>query len=201
LGFYTYPILQAADIAIMNGEVVPIGEDQLTHLELAREIIRKANRTYHTTFAEPLPRLAKTSKLIGLDGRKMSSSQDNSIGILNETEKTIESKVKKIKTDDQRLGIHSPGNPENCHIYSFQKVFQSENHLRDIDQGCRQAQLGCGDCKKKLTQSLCQFILPVREKSLMYSKNELDDILQDGKQRACQVAKTHWEHIREKIEF
>ena len=195
LGFYNYPILQAADIAIVKGELVPVGEDQVSHIEIAREIVRKFNRLYKGKLPEPNPKLSEVPKLPGLDGsKKMSSSLGNTIS-LKETEKSLQKKVNKIKTDDQRGGVENPGNPANCTVYDYHKIF-SKPQCREIQEGCTSASLSCGNCKKILGDNLKEELMPIAERYNKISDSYCDEILEEGLVKATKTAKHTWEEIR-----
>jgi tryptophanyl-tRNA synthetase len=200
LGFYTYPILQAADIAIVKGKYVPVGEDQVTHIEIAREVVRKFNRTYKTNLPEPEPMLTKVPKLLGLDGTKMSSSKGNVIG-LKDDEKSLQKKINKIKTDDQRGGVENPGNPDNCCVFDFHKVFSQPAVCASVNEACRSAQISCGECKAKLGLSMKEELLPISEKIAKITNNEVDDILRDGNRKVGAIAKSNWEELQSAMKF
>ena len=200
LGFYTYPILQAADIAMMKGQWVPVGEDQLTHLEISREIIRKFNRTYDGNLPEPQALLTKVPKLLGLDGNKMSSSIGNVI-TLTETEKSLQKKINKMKTDDTRGGIEFAGHPENCSVFDYHKIFSSEQVCQEIDQACRGASLGCGECKQRLGTVMKQELMPIAEKIGQIVESDCLDVLQQGNKKVRSIAKDHWDDLAKKVGF
>jgi len=200
LGFYTYPILQTADIAMVNGDLVPVGEDQVTHVEIAREIIRKVNRLYGTNYPEPQALLTKVPKLLGFDGKKMSSSRNNYI-TLRETEKSLQKKVNKMVTDDKRLGIEFPGNPDNCSVFDYHKIFSDAETVLRVDKGCRGAKLGCGECKQILGNSMKAEFLPISEKIDKITNQDCDEVLEEGNRKARILAKEVWEKIRKKIYF
>lgn len=201
LGFYTYPILQTADIAIIRGKYVPVGEDQVTHLEMAREIIRKFNRLYKTDLPEPSPKLTVVPKLAGIDGgKKMSSSIGNVIS-LQEDEKSLQKKINKTKTDDKRMGVDHPGNPENCTVFSYHKVFSSEKVSADINEACRAAKLSCGECKLKLGKSMKEELLPIAEKSRQISDKDCFEIIHQGNVEVGKMVKEEWTYLKEKIGF
>lgn len=200
LGFYTYPILQSADIAILKGKWVPVGEDQVTHVEISREIIRKFNRTYKTNLPEPEAKLTAVPKLLGLNGEKMSSSKGNVI-TLQETEKSLQNKINKMKTDDQRKGIEYPGNPDNCSVYDYHKIFSPKELVEEVNHGCRGAKLGCGDCKQKLGGCMKSELMPIAEKMAKISDKYCDEVLDHGRSVVAPLAKAHWEELRGKVGF
>jgi len=200
LGFYTYPVLQTADIAVVNGTKVPVGEDQVSHVEIAREIVRKVNRLYKASLAEPKALLTKTPKLLGIDGTKMSSSKGNVI-TLRETEKSLQKKINKMKTDDQRNGVQNPGNPDNCSVFDYHKLFSPKQMTGKVDAECRAATLSCGECKLRLGQSMKDFLLPISEKASSITKSYCDDVISEGNKKARLKAKEVLEELKEKMKF
>ncbi|MBL6989437.1 MAG: tryptophan--tRNA ligase [Bacteriovoracaceae bacterium] len=200
LGFYTYPILQSADIAIVRGNLVPIGEDQLTHLEISREIIRKFNRLYHTDLPEPSPKLTKIPKLLGIDGAKMSSSTGNVI-TLQESPKSLQKKINKMKTDETRAGIESPGNPDNCSVFDYHKIFSTDTLKAETESACKAAQLGCGECKKNLGQTMKELLIPIADKMSKITDSECDDILAQGKKIVGEKIRNNWNKLRHQAGF
>lgn len=200
IGFFCYPILQAADVAIMGGNLVPVGEDQVSHIELSREIVRKFNRLYGDILPEPNAKLTKVPRLPGLDGRKMSSSLGNSIS-LQDTPKAIQKKVNKIKTDDKRGGIENPGDPSNCSVFTFQEIFQKAEKTAEIVDGCTKAQLSCGECKKFLGDSLKELLNPISERMNKITDDDCMDIIAKGNLKAQKKAETIWQSIKNKTGF
>lgn len=200
LGFYTYPVLQAADIAIVNGGLVPVGEDQVTHLEISREIIRKTNRLLGTEIVEPKPLLTSVAKLLGPHGKKMSSSLGNVI-TLDEPEKSLNKKVKKLVTDPERKGIDDPGEPKRCSVYDYHRFFSGSDEIQEVEEGCRGAKLGCGECKMKLFNSMKKKLGPIADKLSTINNNECEDILNTGNKKVKQAAKEHWEKVKDTIGF
>lgn len=201
LGFFNYPILQAADIAMMKGKYVPVGEDQVSHIEISREIVRKFNRTYKINWPEPEAKLAPVSKLAGIDGgKKMSSSIGNVISIC-ETENSLQKKVNKIKTDELRKGVEFPGNPDNCTVFTYHQSFNSKLECEKINQACRLAELSCGECKKNLGQKLKEELLPIAERFSKIPNSTCDDILNMGGKKAIAEAKKNWAEVKEATKF
>jgi tryptophanyl-tRNA synthetase len=195
VGFFAYPILQAADIAIVEGQSVPVGADQVAHIELAREIIRKFNRQYKANLPEPEAKLTSFPKLPGVDGHmKMSSSLGNVIS-LSESEKSLQKKVNKIKTDDQRGGMEKPGNPDNCTVFEFHKAFCSSADVAGINQACRRAEISCGECKARLGEKMKEELIPISDRYQKLTPQDCQDILQDGAQRARTVAQKTWSKV------
>ncbi len=200
LGFYTYPILQTADIAIVNGTHVPVGEDQVAHIEIAREIVRKFNRLYKTKMAEPQPLLTAVPKLLGINGKKMSSSQGNTIS-LQENEKSLAKKIARMVTDDKRESIDKPGNPDNCSVYDYHKIFNTPEKTAEVNSSCRSAQLGCADCKKILLQTMCNELMPIAEKIAKISNDDCDAVLEAGNAKVAPIIERNWNEIAQKIKF
>ena len=151
-GLFTYPVLMAADILLYKATLVPVGEDQVQHLELAREIARKFNRKFGEIFPEPKPRLSVTPRIMGLDGKsKMSKSLGNTIA-LSDPPKVIEKKLKGAFTDPQKLRLGDPGRPEICNIFTMHKSLSPPDAVGVIDRDCRSGDLGCGECKMRLAE-------------------------------------------------
>ena len=198
-GFLGYPVLQAADIIIYKAEFVPIGEDQVPHLELTREIARRFNHYHSNVFPEPQAILSKTPRLLGIDGRKMSKSYNNCIYLSSPREEIIE-KVKQMVTDPARVRRNDPGNPDICSVFDYQKVFNPDA-TSEIIEGCRSASLGCVDCKKKLAEAIDNLLTPWREKrrKLEKSPDLINDIVQKGCKHAQEVAETTMIEVRSKL--
>jgi len=157
-----YPVLQAADILIYKAEGVPVGEDQLPHIEMTREIARRFNHLYGPTFPEPKALLTETPKIPGTDGRKMSKSYGNAIFFSDEN-KEIEEKIMKMFTDPQKLRKNDPGRPDICAVYTYHKIMNAEREeVEQIYKDCKEGKLGCVDCKRKLIPHVINVIEPVR---------------------------------------
>jgi len=165
-GVLNYPILQAADIALYHAELVPVGEDQVQHLELAREIIRRWNAKFEVEyFREPKPLLTPTRRIMGLDGQaKMSKSLGNTVGLL-ESSADIWNKLRPAVTDPKRIRREDPGTPEVCNIYHLHKAFSPEPTVAHVAQQCSSAGWGCIDCKKVLHESMEQVLVPIRTRA------------------------------------
>ena len=164
VGLLDYPVLQAADILLYKGEVVPVGEDQVQHVEFTREVARHFNTRYGDTFPECQALLTSTPRVIGLDGdAKMSKSKGNTIGVL-ETPEQIWAKVAPAKTDPARVRRSDPGTPEKCNIWSYHKLVTTEPELKLIHDGCTTAGIGCIDCKKRFHANLMKTLDPIRER-------------------------------------
>ena len=187
--FLGYPVLQAADIALYKANAVPVGDDQLPHLELAREIIRRFHFLYNKdVFVEPQALLTKVPRLLGLDGRKMSKSYNNYIA-LDEDDKAIKNKISNMFTDPARIKKEDKGHPDVCNVYSYYSVFAKEKAAQ-VYNWCTGAQKGCVECKKIFTDLLIEFIAPHREKKkeFLKKKDYICDILNEGAKKAREVA-------------
>ncbi len=197
--FIGYPVLQAADILIYEAELVPVGEDQLPHLELAREIVRRANYYFELNLPEPQPILTEVPRLPGLDGRKMSKSYGNVIN-LSEDPEEIKKKVSKMITDPARIRKTDPGHPEVCSVFMYHKVF-TKDILPEIERDCRAGKIGCVECKKRLASSILSHLAPIQERrrELERDRDKVRDIIAEGSQRAREIAGAVWSRIREKI--
>ncbi|MGE5279768.1 MAG: tryptophan--tRNA ligase [Deltaproteobacteria bacterium] len=198
-GFLGYPVLQAADIALYQAHVVPVGEDQLAHLELTREIVRRFNGLYKTIFPEPKPLLTPVPRLLGLDGRKMSKSYGNVIALADPPE-TIRKKVAGMFTDPQRIRKTDPGRPEVCNVHRYYDVFFPES-AQQVAQACRKAEVGCTECKKDLAERLARYLAPLQERrqALLSKKGELEAITEEGRVRAAACAHATLEAVRDAL--
>lgn len=188
-GFLGYPVLQAADILLYKADAVPVGEDQLPHLELTREIARRFNSLYKCAiFPEPEARLTAASRLAGLDGRKMSKSYNNTIN-LSDPADTVRAKVQTMITDPQRVKLSDPGHPDVCGVFAYYNVFAPERTV-ELRSACANASFGCTECKKRLASILVERLAPIqqRRQALLEDKQKILDILADGARRARSVA-------------
>jgi tryptophanyl-tRNA synthetase len=199
-GFLGYPVLQAVDILIYKAEAVPVGEDQLPHIELTREIARRFNQLYGEVFPEPKALLTETPRLLGTDGRKMSKSYNNAIYFADSKEE-VQQKVMKFFTDPQKLRKGDPGRPHLCPVFFYHKVFTSPEQTKQIEADCKSGALGCVDCKRLMFEGLNAFLEPIREKRAQVegSLKELKDIFLEGSERARQTARQTLEEVREKM--
>ncbi|MDD5019231.1 MAG: tryptophan--tRNA ligase [Candidatus Omnitrophica bacterium] len=197
--FLGYPVLQAADIALYKAHAVPVGEDQLPHLELTRQIVRKFNNLYGEIFPEPKPLLTQMSRFLGLDGRKMSKSYGNFIALCDEPS-DIRKKVQGMFTDPQRVRKTDPGHPEQCNVRRYYDVF-SPADVADLAKACKEAQVGCTECKKMLGEKLVALLGPHQERRRQYlqQKKTLCDILESGRQRAQETARKTMDEVRSSI--
>ena len=201
-GFLGYPVLQAADILMYRAHGVPVGEDQVAHVELTREFARRFNNLYGQVFPEPEPLLTKTSKVPGTDGRKMSKSYQNAVS-LAEDEKSIERKIKTMMTDPARKRRTDPGDPELCPVYDLHKLYNDHETLLWAAEGCRSAEIGCLDCKGKLYPRIIEQLVPVREKRAYYSgrPDEVRAILEEGNIKARAFAVETMELVRKAMKM
>lgn len=201
-GHLGYPVLQTADILLYKGNYVPVGEDQVPHIEISREIARRFNNQYGEVFAEPAPLLTKFARLPGLDGNaKMSKSLNNTI-LLSEEPEEIKAKLKKAVTDPQKIRKGDPGNPEICLVYAYHKKF-NPLEVPEIEAGCRSGALGCFDCKMNCASKISAFLEPVREKRKYYEGriDDVKDILAGGERRAKEIAHQTITEVREKMKL
>lgn len=188
-GFLGYPVLQAADILLYKADCVPVGEDQLAHLELTREISRRFNSLYKKSlFPEPRELLTESARILGIDGRKMSKSYDNYIALSDEP-KVISQKVQNMFTDPKRIKFSDPGHPDKCNVHSYYALFDA-GRKREIDELCRKSKIGCTDCKKELAEIMIKYLEPIQEKrnQLLKNKSELYSILEQGASYAGTIA-------------
>ena len=201
-GYLGYPVLQASDILLYKGEAVPVGEDQVPHVEITREIARKFNSQYGNVFPEPIPLLTQFARLPGLDGStKMSKSLGNTI-LLSDDPETVKTKMKKAVTDPKKIRKGDPGNPDICLVFSYHKKFNKEE-VPEIDAGCRSGALGCVDCKMNCASKISHFLEPIREKRIHFEKNinDVKDILADGEKRAKVTAEETMNDVRTKMKL
>jgi tryptophanyl-tRNA synthetase len=199
-GFLGYPVLQAADITIYKADYVPVGQDQLPHLELTREIVRRFNHLYRPVFPEPQALLTEAPVLPGIDGRKMSKSYNNYIPLGAEREE-IERLVMAMVTDPQRVKRTDPGDPQRCQVvYAFHRLYSAAN-LGRIEEGCREAKLGCVECKRLLAQRIEEEQAPIRERrrELARDPERVERLLAQGAERAREVARKTLAEAREAI--
>jgi tryptophanyl-tRNA synthetase len=199
-GFLGYPVLQAADILIYKADVVPVGEDQVAHVELTREIARRFNGFYGKSgevFPEPKALLTPAAKLPGTDGRKMSKSYGNTI-MLTDPESVVRQKLKTMVTDPARVRRSDPGNPDVCPVGDLHKIFSSKDTIEKVNQGCRSAGIGCIECKGWAADSLVTLLNPMQERRRKFEENPslAWDILEDGTERARKAAGETMKEVR-----
>jgi tryptophanyl-tRNA synthetase len=194
---FMYPVLMSADILLYKATVVPVGEDQLQHLELARETVRRFNHRFGNVFPEPKPRLSTTPRIMGLDGEsKMSKSKGNTIALF-EPEDSFWNKLRTAYTDPQRLRKSDPGRPEVCNIFTMHKALSPKETQDEVIANCSGAKWGCIDCKKVLFESFQKELVPLREKRESLSLPQVREALGDGAQKARRLARETIEEVRE----
>ncbi len=197
-GLLIYPVLQSADILMYKAEGVPVGEDQVYHVELTREIARRFNSLYDEVFPEPEAILSHTPKLPGTDGRKMSKSYGNVIHIETD-EETLERMIMPMMTDTARKRRSDPGNPENCPVWLYHKAFGiSEDEAKWVWEGCTKAKIGCVECKRLLVRNMKKKLQPIWERLAEIDKDKhyVDDVIAEGNRRAREVASSTMEDVR-----
>ncbi|HKT87655.1 MAG TPA: tryptophan--tRNA ligase [Candidatus Sulfotelmatobacter sp.] len=200
-GFLGYPLLQSADILIYRADVVPVGEDQVAHVELTREVARRFNSFYgsaNPVFPEPQSLLTPAAKLPGTDGRKMSKSYGNTI-MLADPEPVVRQKLKTMVTDPARIRRTDPGNPDVCPVGDLHKIFSSKETMAKVNEGCRSAGIGCIECKSWAADALVQLLNPMQERRKKFEDNPklAWDILEAGTQRARKAAGETMDNVRE----
>ena len=194
-GFLGYPALQTADVAVYDADAVPVGQDQVSHLEFARELVRRFNHLYGNVLVEPHAYLTAVPKILGLDGRKMSKSYGNSIE-LGEEEESARKRIMVAVTDPQRKRRTDPGNPEVCPIYYLHRAYSPEETVAMVDRECRTAGIGCVDCKKTLLVSLLPALDRHREARGRLSPAHVDELVRLGTEKARKVAEPVMERVR-----
>ena len=203
-GLVGYPVLMSADILLYKADTVPVGTDQIPHLEFAREVVRSFNHRYGTDIlVEPQAKITKIPKVLGLDGeRKMSKSLDNHIELAGTPEET-EKRVMQMVTDPQRIKRTDPGDPDICNVFTLHKIFSSPEDVDEINQECRAAGIGCVDCKRKLASNLNKHLEPFREKRTELEKDPdyIHDVLMGGAERARVIAAETMGEVRKAIGF
>jgi len=201
-GFLGYPVLQAADIIMYKAYGVPVGVDQLPHVELTREIARRFNFLYGEIFPIPEPLLTEVPKLLGIDGRKMSKSYDNSIFISDRGDE-LQKKVAAMFTDPQRQRKRDPGRPERCNVFTFHGLYSSPAVVAEIEPACRSAAIGCTDCKRKLADAVAVGMKPIhtRRDHYLAHPGEVRAIIEDGNLRAARIAKATLVQVRDAMKI
>lgn len=189
-GFLGYPVLQAADIIIYRADGVPVGVDQVPHVEITREIARRFNYLYGDLFPEPEAILTETPKILGLDRRKMSKSYGNAI-FMADTPEEIMAKTSRMITDENRKRKKDPGNPDICNVFDFHKLYSDTEMIERVNRECRVAEIGCVECKKQMAENLIRYLEPIREKRAFYEARPdlVEEIITNGCNRARAVAR------------
>jgi len=201
-GFLGYPVLQAADIIMYKAYGVPVGVDQVPHVEITREIARRFNYFYGEVFPEPESILTQTPKILGIDRRKMSKSYNNAI-FLSDSPDEISAKVAKMLTDPQRARKSDPGDPDVCNVYEFHKLYSDSQNVERINRECRTAEIGCVECKEIMARHLINALEPMREKRAYYETrpNLVDEIIEDGCEKARKVARQTMAEVKAAIKI
>jgi tryptophanyl-tRNA synthetase len=201
-GFLGYPVLQAADIIMYKPQGVPVGIDQVPHVEITREIARRFNYLYGDVFPEPEAILTDTPKILGTDRRKMSKSYKNAIYLSDSAEK-IAATVAQMITDPQRGRRSDPGNPDVCNVFSFHKLYTDAGAVSEIDTQCRNAEIGCVECKKIMAENLIKALEPIREKRRYYESrlDLVEEIIHEGSNKARIVAQKTMEEVRSVVKI
>jgi tryptophanyl-tRNA synthetase len=196
-GFLGYPVLQSADILLYRADFVPVGEDQVAHLEITREITRRFNSFYGPLFPEPQPLLTASPRLPGTDGRKMSKSFGNAI-FLSDSEADVRKKTSVMITDPARKRKTDPGNPDVCPVFAFHKLVSPQSTIDMVNTECRRAGIGCVEDKKMMAENLLKYLVPIQDRRREYEKNpEMAwDILEDGSRRARAEAEETMQVVR-----
>lgn len=201
VGLFTYPVLQAADIVLYKAKHVPVGQDQLQHLELAREIVRKFNARWGDVFPEPQPMLSSTPKILGLDGQaKMSKSIGNTI-TLGESDESIRKKLAVAATDPARVRRKDPGNPDACNVHTLHTFFSDAERVKWVREGCTSAAIGCLECKSALADNVIAHLAPIRARreELAAKPERVTEMLRAGAERARAVARETMAEVRAKL--
>lgn len=201
-GFLMYPVLQAADILMYKADGVPVGEDQVYHVELTREIARRFNYTFKKeVFPEPKELLSKVPKMLGTDGRKMSKSYGNTIPLIT-TENDMSKMILPMITDPARKRRTDPGNPEICPVWDYHKAFGTIDNPEEtqwVMEGCTQAKIGCIDCKKLLLKHMVERLSPIWERYDKITEDDVNETLENGNAKASSIAKRTMEEVRNAI--
>ena len=200
-GLFTYPVLQAADILLYKGEAVPVGEDQVQHIELCREIARKFNMRYGETFPDPMEILSEAPRIMGLDGKtKMSKSLRNYISLV-ESPESIWKKLSIAVTDENRKRRTDPGNPDICNLFTLHKYFSKKEQIDRINVVCRSAEIGCIECKKILSDNIVEALTPIRYRYEQLIKNPdyLLDLLHTSAKKCKNIAENTMIEVKKKM--
>ena len=193
-GFLGYPLLQAADILVYKANAVPVGEDQIPHIELTREVARRFNYLYETVFPEPQALIGEVPLLPGVDGRKMSKSYNNAIS-LTATPEEIWARVQQMITDPARIRKDDPGHPEVCIVHKFHQIYTEQ--IAQTEEDCRGGRIGCVACKRNLADNLNKLLAPFRERRAFWEESgRLEKVLREGAERARSTASETMKEVR-----
>jgi tryptophanyl-tRNA synthetase len=201
VGLFDYPVLQAADILLYKAEAVPVGEDQIQHIEFSRRVARSFNSRYGETFPEPFHITSSIGRIMGLDGKsKMSKSLNNYIS-LSDSAETIKKRLATAVTDVNRKRRSDPGNPELCNIYTLHRLLSTEREIEGVERECRVAGIGCVECKGVLAKNMIVELEPIREKSreLKANPERVREVLEEGRQRCKPMAKETIREVKTKM--
>lgn len=201
-GFLGYPVLQSADILLYEASHVPVGEDQLAHLELTRELARRFNHFYGALFKEPQPLLSKAPRVPGTDGRKMSKSYNNAI-LLSDSKEQVTAKIRTMFTDPKKIRANDPGNPYGCVVFAMHKLFTPEAEVKDIEERCKAGTIGCVACKTRLSETMNQALEPLRARRADWARRSADvkAIVADGTRRAAETAEATMRSVRDHLKL
>lgn len=203
LGFLSYPVIQTADIIMYSAKYVPVGEDQLPHIEISREIVRRFHHLYNCeVFVEPKGLLTEVPRLPGLDGRKMSKSYGNAI-MLSEDLNEVEKKLKRMKTDTNRQRLTDPGDPALCPVFDYHKVFSTEEERAEITKGCTSASMGCMDCKMILKKHMFALLEPIQERRRKFEAeiDNVDEFLEPMQKKAVKQSEEMMDKVRKALKI
>jgi tryptophanyl-tRNA synthetase len=197
-GFLGYPLLQAADILIYKAGAVPVGEDQLPHVELTREVARRFNRLYGDVFPEPKGLVVEAARVPGTDGRKMSKSYGNAVALTDDAD-AIYQKLVRMVTDPRRVRRTDPGDPKDCPAFRLHEIYCTPEEREELSKGCRTASIGCVDCKKVMIRHVQEELAPIQQRrnELAANKGVVADVLADGRRRAAATAEATMAEVRE----
>lgn len=202
LALFSYPVLQTADIALYKAKIVPVGEDQVQHIEVARDIIRKFNYTFGDTLIEPKELITESKRIMGLDAtNKMSKTLNNYIAITDSSE-TIFQKLRPAVTDPARMRRTDAGTPEKCNVYtSYHRYFSDQETLNTVNEGCTSASIGCIDCKKLLHKNMDLHLSPIREKhaEIMSKAGYIEEVLEYGREKAQKIATQTMSEVKNSV--
>ncbi|MFN2426594.1 MAG: tryptophan--tRNA ligase [Candidatus Binatia bacterium] len=196
-GFLGYPLLQAADILIYKAGAVPVGEDQLPHVELTREVARRFNRLYGDVFPEPKGLVVEAARVPGTDGRKMSKSYGNAVALTDDSD-AVYSKLVRMVTDPRRQRRTDPGDPKDCPAFRLHEIYCTAEEKAELSAGCRSASIGCVDCKKVMIRHVQAELAPIQERraALAARPGVVEDVLADGQRRAAEAAEATMTEVR-----
>jgi len=201
-GFLGYPVLQAADILMYKAHGVPVGEDQSPHVELTREIARRFNHLYSNIFPLPDTLLTPEARILGTDRRKMSNSYNNAI-FISDSKEIVKTTVADMITDPQRARRFDPGRPDFCNVFTFHELYTDKEMVKEVEEGCRKATIGCVDCKQMMGSNLNKALEPLRDKRKELEANPkiIDNIIDEGNRKARKIAKDTMEEVREVVKI